>query len=229
MSLVTDLSERLRALFRRDRADRELDEEMAFHLARDIEDRIARGADPREARRQALIAIGGRTQVTEAVREARGIQPLEDLAADVRHAVRVLVANPIFALTVVLVLGGALGAATAVFAVADSTLLSDSRYGVSDRLVRIYQSNSPTNRWSLSSVDALALLEQQRSFDAVGLVRHTDVALSGAGAPERAGAGWATSGFSPRPVCGRQRADSSHPPMSSSRHRGSPSSPMPLR
>ena len=81
MSLMTDLSERLRALFRRDRADQELDEEMAFHLDRDIADRVARGADPREARRQALVAIGGLDQVKEAVREARGIQSLEDLAA----------------------------------------------------------------------------------------------------------------------------------------------------
>jgi predicted permease len=195
MSFITDLSERFRALFHRARADRELDEEMAFHLDRDVADRIARGVDPRAARRQALIAIGGVDQVKDAVREARGIQPLEDLAADVRHAVRALGANPAFALTVILVLGGALGAATAVFAVADAALLSDSRYGVSDRLVRIYQTNSPTNRWSLSSVDALALLEQQRSFDAVGLVRRTDVALSGAGPPERAGAAWGTSGF----------------------------------
>jgi putative ABC transport system permease protein len=96
---------------------------------------------------------------------------------------------------VILVLGGALGAATAVFSVADATLLSDNRYGISDRVVRIYQSNSPTNRWSLSSVDARALLEQQKSFEAVGLARGTDVALSGAGAPERAQAAWGTSGF----------------------------------
>ena len=195
MSLMTDLSERFRALFRRDRADRELDEEMAFHLERDMADRIAGGADPSEARRQALIAIGGVDQVKEAVREARGIRPLEDLAADLRHAVRALGASPVFVLTVILVLGGALGAATALFAVADSTLLSDDRYGVSDRLVRIYQGNGPDSRWSLSSVDALALLEQQKSFDAVGLVRRTDVALSGTGAPERAGAGWGTAGF----------------------------------
>ncbi len=195
MSLITDLSERFRALFRRAHADRELDEEMAFHLDRDIADRIARGADPREARRHALIAIGGVDQAKEAVREARGIQPLEDLVTDVRHAIRALGANPGLPLTVILVLGGALGAAIAVFAVADSTLMSDGRYGVSDRLVRIYQSNSPTNRWSLSSVDALALLEQQKSFDAVGLARRTDVALSGAGAPERTEAGWGTSGF----------------------------------
>ena len=195
MSVLSDLSERARALFSRGRADRELDEEMAFHLEHDIADRIARGADPSEARRQALIAIGGVTQVKEAVREARGIRPLEDLAADVRHAVRALAASPVFTLTVIVVLGGALGAATAVFAVADSTLLSDARYGVSDRLVRIYESNSPTNRWSLSSVDALALLEQHRSFDEVGLVRRSEVALSGAGAPERARAGWGTAGF----------------------------------
>ncbi len=195
MSLLTDLSERLRALCRRDRADRELDDEMAFHLDHDIANRIARGVDPREARRQAHIALGGVTQVTEAVRAARGIQPVEDLAADVRHAFRALAASPLFALTVIVVLGGALGAATAVFAVADAILMSDNRYGVSDRLVRIDETNSPTNRWSLSSVDALALLEQQRSFDAVGMVRRVDIALSGAGAPERAGAVRATSGF----------------------------------
>ena len=100
MSLITDLSERFRALFRRARADRELDEEVTFHLDRDIADRIARGADPREARRQALIAIGGVDQLKEAVREARGIQPLEDLAADVRLAVRALGASPVFTLTV---------------------------------------------------------------------------------------------------------------------------------
>ena len=129
------------------------------------------------------------------MREARGIQPLEDLAADVRHAVRALGASPAFTLTVILVLGGALGAATALFAVADATLLSDSRYGISDRLVRIYQTNSPTNRWSLSSVDARALLEQQRSFEAIGIARRSDVALAGAGAPERARACWGTSGF----------------------------------
>lgn len=195
MSLLTDLSERCRALFRRTRADRELDEEIAFHLERDIADRLARGASPADARRSALMAVGGVVQVTEAVREARGVQPLEDRAADLRHAVRTLSASPVFTLTVIVVLGLALGAATAVFAVADAALWSDARYGVSDRTVRIYQSNSPTNRWSLSSVDALALVEQQRSFDAIGFARRTDVALSGAGAPERVGAGWVTAGF----------------------------------
>src|SRR5204863_4977782 len=107
-----------------------------------------------------MLALGGVAQVTEQVRNARGVRPLEDLVGDLRHAVRLLGARPAFAFTVVVVLGGALGAATGVFAVADTTLFSDGRYGVSDRLVRIYQSNSPAHRWSLSSVDALALMEQ---------------------------------------------------------------------
>ena len=115
-----------------------------------------------------LVALGGVSQVKESVRDARGVRALEDLGGDIRHAFRLLRASPMFAATVIVVLGGALGAAIAVFAVADSSLLSDRRYGVSDRLVRIYQTNSPTNRWSLSSVDALALIDEQRSFDAIG-------------------------------------------------------------
>jgi putative ABC transport system permease protein len=195
MSLLTDLSERFRALVHGARADRELDEELAFHIEQDVANRIARGADPGDARRAAAMAVGGVAQVKESVREARGIQPLTDLTADVRHAARTLLASPVFAATVLVVLGGTLGAAAAVFAVADAVLLSDARYGVSDRLVRIYQSNSPSNRWSLSSVDALALIEQQRSFDAVGFARRVDVALSGLGTTEHAEAVRATSGY----------------------------------
>lgn len=195
MSLLTDLSERLRAVFRHARVERELESELAFHLDQDVAQRVARGVEPREARRQALIALGGVAQVQESVRQARGVQPLHDLAADVRHAVRALRANPVFALTALIVLGGTLGAATAIFAVADAVLLSDGRYGLSDRLVRIYQSNSPSNRWSLSNVDARALLEQQRSFEAIGFARWKSVALSTGGAPEPALAALATSGF----------------------------------
>ena len=195
MSLLSDVSERLRAVFRRQQVDREFDDELSFHIERDVEQRIARGVDPRDARRQAIVALGGMDQVKERVHDARGVRPLEDFARDIRHALRLLWGAPVFALTVILVLGGALGAAIAGFAVADTTLFSDARYGVTNRLVRIYQSNSPDNAWSLSSVDALALLEQQRSFDAVGVARRGDVALGGVGATERMGAGFGTVGF----------------------------------
>ena len=216
MSIFTDWSERFRGLFNRRAADREVDQELAFHLEQEIAHRVRGGVDPREAHRQAVIAMGGLAQVKEAVRDARGVRPLEDLAADVRHAARTLIAAPVFALTVIVVLGGALGAATAVFAVADTLLLSDGRYGVSDRLVRIYQSNSPSNRWSLSAVDARALLEQQRSFDAIGFARWMYIALSSGGAPERVLAARATSGFfaaaGTRAAAGRLIVDSDEAP-----------------
>jgi predicted permease len=194
MSLLADLSERFRALFRREQVDREFDDELAFHIEQDVAERMGRGIDPGEARRQAIVALGGIAQVTEQVRDARGVRALEDLAGDVRHALRLFRASPVFALTVIAVLGGALGAVIALFAVADTTTFSDARYGITARLVRIYESNSPTNRWSLSSVDTLALLEQQRSFDAVGVARRADIALAGAGVTERVVAGFATAG-----------------------------------
>src|SRR5580765_828989 len=111
MSLITDLSERWRALFNRDRADRELDDELAFHLEQDAAARIARGADPEAARRDALIELGGMAHVKEEVHDARGTRPLEDLAGDIRYAIRLLRSSPIFSLTVIGVLGGAIGAA----------------------------------------------------------------------------------------------------------------------
>src|SRR6476620_1726837 len=125
MSLLSDLSGRLRALFRREQVDRESDDELAFHIERDVEERTARGLDPREARRQAMISLGGVEQVKEQVRDARGVRPLEDCAGDVRHALRLLWAAPVFALTVIIILGGALGSMIAVFAVADTALFSD--------------------------------------------------------------------------------------------------------
>ena len=85
--------------------------------------RMARGIEPREARRQAIVALGGVAQVTEQVHDARGVRPLEDFAGDVRHALRLFWASPVFALTVIVVLGGALGAMIALFAVADTTTL----------------------------------------------------------------------------------------------------------
>src|SRR3954470_9404237 len=146
MSLLTDISERFRALFRREQVDREFDDELAFHIEQDVAERVGRGIDPGEARRQAIVALGGVAQVTEQVRDARGVRPFEDLAGDVRHAVRLFWASPFFALTVIAVLGGALGATIALFAVADTTTFSHARYGITARLVRIYESNSPTNR-----------------------------------------------------------------------------------
>jgi putative ABC transport system permease protein len=186
---------RLRSLFRRGQVEQELSDELADHLERETAERIRRGATPAEARREALIAFGGVEQQKEAVRDTRGLRPLEDLVSDTRYSLRALRRNPGFTAAAVLVLGLGLGASTAVFSVLDAVLLSELPYPDAGRLVRIYQKNSPTNLWTLSVVDLQAIAEQQKSFDAFGGARWTDAALSGAGAPQHVAIGRVGAGF----------------------------------
>ena len=81
---------RLRGLFRRDSIDRELDEELQYHVDRKTEENIARGMAPQEARRAALLAAGGIEQAKENCRDARGVRWIEDAEQDVRFALRQL-------------------------------------------------------------------------------------------------------------------------------------------
>src|SRR5579862_9557716 len=93
----------LSRLFRRRKLEDQLDRELRFHLDQHAADLIARGHDPREALRQARLAIGGPEQVKEECRDARGTRWLEDAARDARHALHTLHRNPAFAAVAVLV------------------------------------------------------------------------------------------------------------------------------
>lgn len=124
MMLITALRERLRALFLRHHEDWELDEELAFHLDMAEAENRRMGMSPAEARRQAALRLGGKTQVREATRDARGLRVLDDLAADLRLAMRSLRRRPGFSLLVVATLALGVGAASVVFGLADQVLLS---------------------------------------------------------------------------------------------------------
>src|SRR5690606_25654633 len=104
MRLVAELRERLRALLFRAREDRELEEELRFHLEMQVEENLRRGMSAAAARRAARLSLGGALQVKESVREARGLRWLEELAQDARYALRVLGRSPGFALVAVLML-----------------------------------------------------------------------------------------------------------------------------
>lgn len=119
MALVSDLGQRLRALVFRNRIEREMTEELRFHVERDTEERIRNGATPAVARREALLAFGGVEPWKEAVRDARGTRYLEDLVRDLRHALRILWRSPGFTATVILTLGLGIGANAAMFGVID--------------------------------------------------------------------------------------------------------------
>ena len=193
--MIADLLERCRALFRRGRWSAELTEEMRFHVEQDTEARIRAGADPAAARREAQIAFGGVDRYTEETRDANGIRPLEDVAADARFALRALRKNPGFTATAVGVLALAIGATTAVFCVVHAVLLADLPYANADRLIRIYNQNSPSNIWALSVVDVQALRDDRQSFESFGVARFASFAVAGAGDPEQIQGARADAGF----------------------------------
>lgn len=124
-------------LFRFRRNDREFETELQAHLAMHTDDGVRAGLSEEEARRQALIQLGGLEQTRQSYRERATLPWLETLLQDVRYALRGFRRNPIFTLTAVITLALGIGATTAVFSVVDRILFRSLPYAHADRLVSV--------------------------------------------------------------------------------------------
>jgi hypothetical protein len=131
------LFRKLRALFRKDRLDREMSEEMRHHLEEATAANIAGGMNPEDARYAAQRSFGGIEQIKETARDQRGWRWLDEFFQDVRFAVRTLRKSPSFTITAVLTLALGIGVNTALFTAYDAVAMRALPVTEPDSLVKI--------------------------------------------------------------------------------------------
>lgn len=130
---------RIANLFRRDKLQREIEAELAAHLAMRSEDNLAAGMSPREAQRNARLRFGNRAALTERTMHADTALFLESLWLDTRFGLRQLRKSPGFAVMAIFMLAIGLGAATAIFAFVDAALIQPMPYTDPTHLAAVYE------------------------------------------------------------------------------------------
>jgi hypothetical protein len=156
--------------FRRDRIDRNLDDELGFHVDAHTRDLINEGVPPDEARRRALAAFGGAAPIKELTRDAKGGRWIEDFFSDVRYAAKTLRRQPGFAGVAILTLTLGIGANTAIFSMVNAVILRKLAVPQPERLVlfseEVQQGEHssrpfPIGAWRYFSFDAYTFLQSQ--------------------------------------------------------------------
>jgi len=149
------------------RVEEEFNAELAAHLALAIEDGEHAGLTPEEARRRALVQLGGAEQTRQAHREQRTLPWFETFCQDVRFGLRTMANSPGFTAVAVLTLAVGIGANSAVFSVAEAALLRSWPARDPGRIVRLVSRTPQGESVNLSYADYRDLAAQSHSFDEV--------------------------------------------------------------
>src|SRR5580700_2378774 len=210
-----------RNLLRKRAIEQALDDELKSAAELLTQEKMKQGLSHPEARRQALIELGGVEQVKEEVRAIRSGIFLETFAQDLRYTLRILRKSPGFTTVAVLTLALGIGATTAMFSVVDGVLLKPLPYPQPGRLVEVGLDLPGINQfnWPLCPEDYFTFREQSRTFQAIGLyytgfgAALYSANVTGLGRPEHVPALGVTDGVLPilgvTPLFGRSftRAD----------------------
>jgi putative ABC transport system permease protein len=216
--MLRTLSRYVRAIIYRDKVERDIDQELRFHLEMEIQKNVSRGMNPSEARREALLRFGGVEKFKEECRDVRGAPLVESLLQDIRYGARILFRNPGFTVVAVLTLGLGIGANTAIFSVIYGVLMKPLPYADGSQLV-IVQQKAPlanVNNVPFSVKEVQDYREQNQTLQDV-VEHHTmSFTLLGGREPQRVQTGVVSANFfdvlGVKPLLGRTfvEADDQH-------------------
>src|SRR5262245_45923195 len=168
MRKLRDLIVRSMGLFNKQRKDRELDEEMESHLQLHIEDNLRLGMTREEARREALIKLGGVESTKEAYRDQRGLPALAILFHDIRYGVRVLCKTPSFTIAAMFTLAVGIGFNSSIFSLIHSMFLRNMPIREPSSVALLFNQDASGPSSVFSHLDYSFYRENARTF--AGLV-----------------------------------------------------------
>jgi len=187
--------------FRRGKWERELGDELRFHVEQQTAANVAAGMPREEARRQAMLQFGGPESVKEDCREQRSGFWIEALWVDTRFALRMLRKNPGFTAVAVLTLALGIGATTAVFSVVNAILLKPLPYPNPDKIVMLWwkapisSAQFDADRFPWGKRDFLHFSQSSKAFQSLGAFKSDFFNFAGSGEPVRLDGLRASAGF----------------------------------
>jgi len=188
MGLIKNIAGGLRALFRKQQAERELDEELRAYAESAVEQKMRAGMSREDATRQARIEMGSMEALKEEVRDAGWETALNDFFQDVRYGLRMLRKTPSFTVVAVLALALGIGANTAMFSVIEAVLLRPLPYSNADQIMRVastWDRGGFSGLYSSSAPDFFDWRDQNHSFSSMFAYHMREYALTGHGAAKR--------------------------------------------
>jgi putative ABC transport system permease protein len=211
MSLPKRVTSLFRNLMRRRSIEQDLADEVGSYVDLATQRKIKEGLNETDARRAALVEMGGTEQVKELVRDARAGHFIETRLQDVRFAFRTLRKAPVFSITVALVLALGIGSTALMFTIVNSVLLKGPPFPEADRLVMLWHDLPQEKQIPFSTREFTTWRDQSQLFENFAAMTGTGLTITGRGEPELAIGQRVTPSFFPTirvaPALGRAFVD----------------------
>ena len=195
MKMLRAWLKRLTGLFSNDRREQEFDLELQTNLQLHIDDNLSAGMSPEEARREAILKLGGLEPTRQAYRERGTLPSLETVLQDLRFAIRQLFKNPGFAFTAILVLAIGIAASTAIFGFVNAAFIKPLPYKDPNRLLAVTEKVELLGPANLSYLDYVDWKRLNNSFSSFDVYTGGGFLVNTSGVTEPVDSGRVSAGF----------------------------------